>query len=337
MPVKPEHREEIILSTTHADRHGTQMSKEALISALKFINGDVKPRLGIEHDMTVPPMGRINDADIKQGEDGEFYLVGFREYYEVREAITLKNGSVLIKERFEDEQFKFVEVEREPVEKTKILVDRTNFNSYQDAENFINELREENDLEFDTLDLMRKSLIPDPEVVIELSKVAALYFIGKELLPKITGKISEDIAEDISKLYKLFKSTIIKTAKSVIPKNRPITYLVRINGDINIELIVISPKPNDLAIAITKEKLKSVVSQIESFNGLFGIDKIQFILNEEGEWVFNYALTSKGEALGIEKAFDKRDKLFKELVAKSIDRANEKSEEGSSEQSIKRQ
>ena len=337
MPVNPKNREKIVLSTTHVDRHGSRMSKEALESAIDLINGDVKPRLGLEHDMTLPPLGRINDAKVIQGEDGEYYLVGHYEYYEIRESISLKDGSTLIKERFNDEKHKFAEVRDEILDQTRISFDRVNFEEFEDADKFIEELKEETEIEFTSRELMRKSFIPDPEIVIELSKVAAVYFLSKELLPKLAEKVSEDISEDIAKTYRLIKATVVKATKRLIPKNRPITYLIQINGDINIDLIVVSPKPDDLVTAITKEKLKPVVEKIESLNLFFGVDKVQFLLTDENEWEFNYALTSTGEALGTEKSFDKRDKMFKELAAKMMKKSEEELKEGSSEQSAKRQ
>lgn len=336
MPVNPKNREKLVLSTSHVDKHGTVMSKEALESALDFINGDVKPRLGLEHDMTLPPLGRINDAELVQGEDSEYYLIGHREYYEIREAISLKDGSILIKERFIEEKHKFAEVTYEALDQTRISIDRVNFNGFEDSDKFIKELQEETGVEFTSKELMRKSFIPDPEIVIELSKAAAIFFVGQKLLPKLAEKVSDDISEDIAKFYKLTKATVVKASKRLIPKNRPITYLIQINGDINIDLIVVSPKPDDLVSAMTKDKLKPVVEKIESLNLFFGIDKVQFILTPEHEWEFNYALTISGEAIGTEKAFNKRDKMFKELAARMMKETKEELKEGSSEQSTQR-
>jgi hypothetical protein len=222
MPVNPNNRKKIVLSTTHVDRHGTKMSKEALESAIDLINGSVKPRLGLEHDMTLPPLGRINDAEVIQGDDGEHYLVGHYEYYEKREAISLKDGSILIKEKFIDETHKFAEVEKDAPDITRILFDRVNFEEYEDADKFIEELKEETEVEFSSIEIMRKSFIPDPEIVIELSKVAVAYFFSAKILPKIAEKVSEDVSEDIANVYKLIKTTVVKATKRLIPKNRPI-------------------------------------------------------------------------------------------------------------------
>jgi hypothetical protein len=119
-----------------------------------------------------------------------------------------------------------------------------------------------------------------------------------------------------------------------VKPNCYITYLIQINGNVNIDLIIISPKPEVIITAITREKLKTVIEKIESLNLFFGVDKVQFILSENNEWEFNYALTSIGEAIGTEKSFNKRDKMFKELAAKMVEQAKQELNEGGNGQDV---
>lgn len=305
-----------LIASSKVDRHGTRIAPEALQQMANFINSDQKIKLALEHDMSIPPLGRINNAFLIQGEDGEVYLLGYKELFDVKESVTLEDGSILVREKFQsgDNRFKGTEIQHN--EKTILYVDRINFENFQHAEVFFQELRDEISLEFEAKEVMRKSLIPDPQLMIDVSTSVAIYFLGKSLFPKLAEKISEEIAVDIAGFYTLVKKATIKMIQYTIPKNRPITYLFKVEGDVKIELVIISPKPDEIVIALSKEKLEPLAQNIESLNLKFGLDRIQFIYNDAQQWELNYLLTSKGEVIGTPKAFERRRKAIKEFNLK---------------------
>src|SRR5664280_953276 len=162
-------RQQIILTGTNLDLHGERMSLEHLEQDLKTINSNRRPRLGLEHDMTLPPLGRITEAEIIQGDDGEHYLVAYQEYFDKEEIIDF-NGEVLIKEYFSNGGTSFAEVQTESKEEIRISIYPHNFKDYQDADNFFKELKSESEIQFEKVHLIRKALIIDPELVYRLSE-----------------------------------------------------------------------------------------------------------------------------------------------------------------------
>lgn len=189
----------IILSSSHLDKHGTVILREALESTLVIINGNRKPRLGLEHNQTFPPLGRINNGEVSRGEDGEYYLVADQEFFDLKERLTLSNGLELIRESFSGENFPFAECKFESHEVIEILYDPVNFDSYQNSKDFIKELIDSTEIEFKDSELMRKSEIPDPEIIIRITEILAIAIgIGFRKIPE---KLCEAIGDDLVKFY----------------------------------------------------------------------------------------------------------------------------------------
>lgn len=66
---KTKYSQRYVSSSSNIDKHGHVMTKEVLESSLKFINGERKPRLGLDHNRNFPPMGRINNGKVIEREN----------------------------------------------------------------------------------------------------------------------------------------------------------------------------------------------------------------------------------------------------------------------------
>lgn len=321
-------RERITLSSTHIDLHGMRMSKKALEDAAKLVNSDRNPRVGLEHDMSFPPLGRITDAEVLKGKDGEYYLVGYREYFDERKQTTLKDGSLLYIEYFKNGGKPFAEAKPDVVDKIQINADPSNFENREEMEALIDDIEKASGIEFSKQHLLRKSHIPDPEMVIKLTGILAVG-IGI-IASKVTEKTGEAIGEDVAKFYKLVRASVIGMVKRAIPKLRPITFIFEIHEEnVIIELLIKSNNPDFVVGAFNKSKVDTIKQKVETSKDIFGAEKIQFMFNEKDEWELTYMLTDKGETIGTKKSFDRRDVAFQELVNKMIER-NNNSENGSS-------
>jgi hypothetical protein len=314
-------REQIILSSTNVDKHGMMMTKESLVKSLDTLNSDRSVRLGLEHDMSLPPLGRITDAEVIEGKDGEHYLVAYKEFLNVRQQTILEDGSVLYKEYFENNSKPFVESKPQPNDIVEINADPVNFDGIEAYEEFMLDLKKESGEEFSNTMLIRKSHIPDPELVIKITSIIATS-IGV-IASKIPEKIGEAIGEDIAKFYKLLRVSVVNMVKKAIPKLRPITFIMEIHDEeVFIELLIVSNNPDEVINSFSPEKLKTIKTKIETSKNMFDAEKIQFTLNEYKDWELNYMLTKDGSVIGTKKAFDKRDLVFKELVKKLIEKNN---------------
>ena len=69
-----------MLTSTHVDRHGDCMSRDALLKMAADINRSYVP-VGVEHDPRHPPIGRIVAAEILALPDGHWGLEGTLEFW----------------------------------------------------------------------------------------------------------------------------------------------------------------------------------------------------------------------------------------------------------------
>ncbi|MFG6062188.1 hypothetical protein, partial [Salmonella enterica] len=79
-----------IAATTHVDSHGMKISKEALDQLAEDIKkGESVPAIHIEHDTTLPPIGKVIDGLVEKRKDGEYQLVITQELFDKQLEITL--------------------------------------------------------------------------------------------------------------------------------------------------------------------------------------------------------------------------------------------------------
>lgn len=301
------------------DKHGTVFTKEALESGLKFINGPRKPRLGLEHNRTIPPLGRINNGEVVQGSDGAYYLIADQEFFDTIEKLTLPNGLELIRESCQDHNYPFTECTYENNENVQIQYDYVNFQSYENCKDFIKNLKSENELDFEESSYGRKAEIPDPEIVIRLTEILVIA-LGISLR-KIPEKLGEAVGDDLVKFYKLLTNTIKKSVQELIPKKRPIHFVVELPIEKSVVELIVITRDADLAInAFNQAVISQFIEEIKICIIHFNAEKIQYILNENKVWELNYLLTNDGKVIGTKKAFKRRDDFFQEMVEKEIEK-----------------
>lgn len=307
----------VAISSTHVDLQGDRISKEALEMGAQQINSERPPRLGLEHDMTLPPLGRISQAEVLQGDDSEYYLVVNREYFDSAEQIQISGGEVLLKEFFASGGKPFREVRKEPLELIEISIDAHIFDNYNEVDQFYDEIERNSDIKFNRTEYLRKSFNIDPELIIRLSEYAVALFFSKamaqKLLSKTGDKLAERIADDVAKIYDLIKHSIIQLLKRITNQKPPV-YKLDFPASIQIELIAIGTTPDQLIEAIKGDSLQGLESKIDELIDRFHAEKIQFILNDNLKWELNYLLTVDGASIGTQKAFSRRTKVLQNMI-----------------------
>lgn len=316
-------RQKYVISSTHLDSQGYKMTKGALESTLPQLNGERKIRVGLEHIRIFPPFGVMMNGEIIQRQDKEFDLTAESVYFDKHELIRLEDGTELHKEYFSEGTYPFVECEEDEVEKLNISTDPANFESYNDIIEINKIVAEQSGLEFEHSEFGRKSQLPDPETIITITKTLAIA-LGI-IKTKIPEKIGEAISEDLVKFYKLISSLTIETIKKVKPANRPKNFVIAYpNNECNIELVITTHKADRVLNSLTIEKLSVIERKITQLQNL-NPEKIQFIYNDEDNWEFNYLLSKNGSVIGTIKSFNKRNKLYNEIL-----KAQDEREKGSS-------
>lgn len=300
-----------IAATTKLDKHNCKITKEALEEATKGINeSPYVPGAGLNHDPSVLPIGKTIRGELIPFEENEYAVQIYQDIFlDEFEKITTNNQNYYYGASKVDNR-PFADTELENVDKLDVSLDPVNFSNqdYETMKQFI-----ESECNANSQDMMRKSLIPDPEVIFTLLSGTLLFWTGKKTLEKL----SNDISTDIAKSYAAIKKAILKVAKYAIPQNRPITYVFRESNEYVLELIIQTPKPADVFEATKEENISSIFDEINHISKLINspIAKIQFLYSfSDCKWEFNYLTTNTGEVLGTEKCYKKTAKVFENTI-----------------------
>src|SRR3712207_2015696 len=184
-----------IITSTRIDAHGQKLSLENLQEMLRSIkNSPYAIPVSIEHDLKVMPKGKVIDACIIKAADGEYEIHIKQEIYEeIKEKYIpeSKEKWYIVKSEIDNRPYK-EELTNVEITNTTISIDQANF-SPEDFKELM--ILYKNELSLDTKILIRKSLIPPPEIV--FSFIAGTLF--SSLKKKITEKISEEVINLVQK------------------------------------------------------------------------------------------------------------------------------------------
>ena len=293
-------------ATTHIDKHNCMIAKEALEDAVKDINeGLYAIGVGIEHDSTIMPIGKVISGKMVKLKDGEYGIEIEQELFDEYQVFSDETGEKWYIAKSQRDVRPFADTQAEDIHNIKVSIDPVNF-SKTDCENLLNFYEKE--CLFETEYFMRKSVIPDPEIIFTLVAGTIAAMTGK--------KITEHLTDDIVKLYELIKKAVLKTVKCCKQSYRPITYVIRENSSYLMELVVVTEIPDILFEALQNEKLSQIEVKIETFTNNFNIEiaKVQCLYNIEGqEWIINYVSTRDGKVIGSEKCYKKTVELARKV------------------------
>jgi len=295
-----------VIATSHIDLHNERIAREALEKAAEDINNGSRPLLTIEHDLTLPPRGKMIRAWVEKRTDDEYQLVALLEYFDKPENITLQDGTQLVKEESDSDQKPFPNRYSLLPDGYTISYDHTNFQSPAAIKRFIREIETDSGTQLHVREFGRKSYIPDPEIILKIAESVAGILITKKLLDKAGDKLIDLATDEIAKFYNLVKATVVTTAKYARPKNRPRTYVFVIPGNPIIEFVACSTDTDLVLSSVLLDKLQAHVSNALEMHEMFNADKIQYLLDPSGSWKFNYLLTKTGTVIGTPAAHVRR-------------------------------
>ncbi|SDJ84831.1 hypothetical protein SAMN05421823_101249 [Catalinimonas alkaloidigena] len=310
----------VVISSDHVDSQGDLITKQGLESAADIINGDRKVRYSVEHMTGLPPLGKIVNAEVIESE-GHHYLTVEMLKYDVYEEIEWDKD--LVKASCSSNDQPLNEPDFDISSQIKVSLDEANFETRADFEEYIQVLKQSN-LDIETESFLRKSIFNDPEIIV---KIAEYYFIYKFLrsaldktVNKISDQLSDKFAEDTIKLYDFIRQSVKELLVKAIPKNRPISYVIKISGNPEVELFASIKEPDLLMKALEFDELTNLKHKITEIKNKIVFEKIQFVLTKTGKWEFNFLLTNKGEAVGRKSSFRKRDRMLELVIDKTTPR-----------------
>lgn len=184
------------------------------------------------------------------------------------------------------------------------------FENFVGCVNFIEESYEEfcNSLD-ESIELqanVRKSFIPDPEIIISLA--VGTFFLN------VTKEIAEKASVDMISIYDTIKRITKSYSKYIKPNQRIPTYVFQdFYNDIAIQLIVKSDDLDIVMCSIAEEKLKEIVLKVNDVCKQLQPDKIQFCFEPESKkWKITHFTTENGEVFGTKETF----RYTKQLLSK---------------------
>lgn len=298
-----------IIATTHMDKHGDKIEKETLETLVKAINTEESAIVvSVEHDSLVMPIGKVIKGNLVQLSDGEFAVATVQEIFDVHSIKSRTSNETYYVAGSEQDYRPFADFKIKNVDRLTVSFDPHNFmqEDFTEIKNFLSEGDIKVELE------VRKSLIPDPEIVFHLIEGTFMCLIGK----KVVENLASDISVDISSCYQIIKKTILKFARYSIPANRPKTYRLREQGEYMKELAVRTSNPNVVFEALQPDKLEKIDILVRE--GLQHLKvsptKVQLVYDvDDKEWKLNYLLTTSGQAIGTEKCYKRTRDLFDNL------------------------
>lgn len=298
-----------IIATTGKDRHNQLIPEEELLVITQKINeGNASIRLGVEHDPTLLPIGKIvkakmisineneiaieaeidefiNDFDKMMGPCGDTWYMGeskldtrpfVQNTYDYKGNILFSINPIY----FQNQDFEFI---KRTLEQEEIKV-------------------EEN---------VQKAFSPEVQLVIEVVE-GLLFFL---LFKKSTDKITDAIADDIVKLYSLLKKGISLFFNNISKHCKKVVVLSAPNSPI--ELVVCADDANLVINAYEKLEKLDIQSEIQKYETHFGdtIDKIQYLYTkEDNEWKVNYFTTKSGKSVGTEKCYLRATTMYNKVL-----------------------
>jgi len=286
----------------------TILTVEGLRSMAALINErDRKPAMSVEHDRLLPPMGQVIAGHVAPIEDGHHVCYVEYDVFPPAASVMLFDGQEIFQQQSESHQHPFATAEFPHADNLCIGIDPVALGGNIQTEAFFEELRKMAPLE--ARPAMRRSVLPDPEVLFTFGTNISAAWIGWRL-----SKMAIDAVEpEVKKLFEAIIATVKRTAVEAVPKNRPITYVLQVRGKPNLEFIARTRDAHRVITALTTSNLVELQPRIESLRKQFKAEMIQFVLQEDGRWAYNYLLTSDGKVIGVRRAFDERAVVLKKM------------------------
>ncbi len=306
-----------IISSTSVDAHGQSIPLEELRSlAENFASATSATRMGVAHDPTILPVGKILNGELVDMNDGviglqaqiDDFSCDFRPY-------AGPDDEILYSAESSYDSRPFISHSSNADGKLSVSLNPCEF----DKENFLdieNHLVEMRDVQIETA--FRKSIVPDVQVLINLVSGVLVYLTVKKTFEKTSDKLSDRISDDVIKCYDGVKKIINFIYRKVtVPKT--ITYILSEPGQ-PIELVVHANNAETVMQAYENLASGEVRETVNKYICHLGdsLDKIQFIYDSEnGKWDLNYITTTTGKVIGTAKCYKRAINLYRATLQAS--------------------
>lgn len=302
-----------VVSGTGIDRQNQQILLPALISyADQLNNSDAVPRLGLNHDRTLLPVGKVISGELIPC-DGEVLLEAtIDDFIGEFESCIGPNGETLYIGKSSVDSRPFAE-ESALLDAHLMLKINPLYFSKEDFADVTRYLQNQCSVDVDTT--IEKGL----ETVTQLVFVFAAGYLTKALVPKVNEKtaekLSDAISDDIVSVYELLKKAIIYVTKKITSVGKK--NYVFIEPDQPVEFVVKARTADEVLKAFSKLSEFDFLSVTEQFKHYTNdnLEKIQFLFDSVyGKWEMTYLTTKDGKVIGTEVNYKKAVIMYKKIM-----------------------
>lgn len=297
-------------ATTKLDLHGTVLPKEALEGFVQQINNAPDAvALNVEHDVTVPPLGKILSAELVPLTDGEWGIEFTEEIFGQSGTLSLGGQTFVVTRSSEDDRpfnAKFSQSDQ-----LSLSLDPMNLGGWNEYKAEVRRIFGSDDHIAITVHA-RKAAIPDPEVIIHLGNLVAAGWFAKSIGKAVAKDLAEKISKDIASLYDDLKVFISGFRERCMPRGASIPYLFVLRDRFVVEFVMFDPSAEQVSNYLREDSVVECLKRSNELDEQFKLVTIQFTLTNDA-WQVSWFTCSDGSVVGSKEAFDRQHAKLKEL------------------------
>lgn len=306
-------RMHVMISSTRVDSHGEQPTVEFLQSAARQTNGDRAVAMGVQHDCTVPPRGKLRHARVVKGVGGKhFDLLAEELLLDEPTPCGLEfDGEELFRQGSKDDGRGFYLARAEDDPGFVISVNPRDFDTPDSYEAFRRVVESDGGTAF------RRQLkkANEPEIatmVIHVADAIAAYLFSKDFAARVFSKTGDSLGADLDWLYRAFKSSVGSGLRWAATARRTKMVCVVIQKAPLVEVVVKAADPDGLLNPLLPASLQQAVAKANEIRSLIAAEQIQLVHSPQG-WKLGFVLTARGEVIGRQATFEHRRLLLLEM------------------------
>lgn len=276
------------------------MTRGALHDLADLINAQPWPS-HLEHDPTRPPIGRVRNAQLRKLDDGELACVAEAELFDTGYPVyRLPPGPLPAAEL---PQAASGTPRLELGTDSRNLPDRAALEKLRDAASAAGEVELR-------ADLVRRSLEPDPILIIALGAVgpAATWF-AKGFFTRAGDELGAAVGKDLAATYRRFKTELARLLRHTEPVDaKPVllfTATIEVGGrDVELEGSLRSRDPAQIGACLDagRELLEVGIALAEALQGYTEVRKLHLAFDPaSGTWVARFGTRPDAETFLLDK------------------------------------
>lgn len=303
-----------IIATNDVDRQNQRITDKALHKMADRISSSASvARIGVNHDTTMMPMGKILRGKVVNAEDGRMELRALLDdFSEDYSQFFGPDNEKLYFGYSRNDIRPFVDSVIDTDRDIAVALNPIDFapaDFYEVCKYIIESEKGE------VVTIAKKSAEPVIEIILTVAKYVFSYLLVQKTVEKTTDKLADALSDEAVSAYDHIK----RVAKRIFTKtkdNQTVTYVINAPGQ-PIELVIQCDNADKLSCAMDKIDDGYITETYQKFtqylNG--GIRKMQFLYdNQKEKWELNYILSNQGQVIGTEKCYDRSITLYRQLM-----------------------